>query len=42
MLEFLVERMHLCETDKIFERKSDFKYLEGEDLAIFDNIVNKY
>lgn len=34
--------MHQTDTDMIFEKKHEFKYLQGEDLAIFDNIVHKY
>lgn len=42
MLEFLVEKMHQTDTDQIFEKKREFKHLNGDDLSIFDNIVHKY
>ncbi|KAL4490922.1 hypothetical protein ABPG72_008658 [Tetrahymena utriculariae] len=42
MLEFLVEKMHQTDTDQIFEKKREFKFLHGDDLTIFDNIVHKY
>ncbi|KAL4451092.1 hypothetical protein ABPG74_021414 [Tetrahymena malaccensis] len=42
MLEFLVEKMHQTDTDQIFEKKCEFKFLHGDDLTIFDNIVHKY
>lgn len=42
MLEFLVDKMHQIDTDQIFEKKKELKYLNNEDTSIFENIVHKY